>query len=54
MVTVHYDTLITVFSVCILVAICSKDTPRDSWPEFEPLYSLLNKLEALQDSQLRK
>jgi len=46
--------MITVFSCDGLIAICSKDGPKDSWPDYEPLYSLVNKLESLQDPQLRK
>lgn len=36
------------------IAICSKETAKDSWPEFEVLYELLNKLESLQQPRLSK
>lgn len=40
--------------ICLKIAICSKETAKDSWPEFEVLYELLNKLESLQEPQLCK
>lgn len=45
---------LTVYSENLLfkcIAICSKETAKDSWPEFEVLYELLNKLESLQEPQ---
>ena len=38
---------------CLYVVLCSKETAKDSWPEFEVLYELLSKLESLQEPQLR-